>query len=91
MVYKDVAFYRGKEVKVEANESILIQIEGDRGGELPMFLPSYQMQSCFVCTLHDRVKEMRSKYPLFISDFWNDGPYVNGCLADGRTAATYCL
>ncbi|RLB14406.1 MAG: radical SAM protein [Deltaproteobacteria bacterium] len=40
-------------------------------------------------TLHDRVKEMRSKYPLFVADFWNDGPYVNGCLAGGRTEAGY--
>jgi MoaA/NifB/PqqE/SkfB family radical SAM enzyme len=40
-------------------------------------------------TLHDRVKVMRSKYPLFVADFWNDGPYVNGCLAGGRTEQGY--
>ena len=40
-------------------------------------------------TLHDRVKEIRSKYPLFIADFWNDGPYVNGCLAGARTDSGY--
>ena len=40
-------------------------------------------------TLHDRVKEMRNKYPLFAADFWNDGPYVNGCLAGGRTDSGY--
>jgi YegS/Rv2252/BmrU family lipid kinase len=36
MGYKDVAFYRGKEIKVEANERVLVQVDGDRGGELPM-------------------------------------------------------
>ncbi len=40
-------------------------------------------------TLHDRVKEMRNKYPLFAADFWNDGPYVDGCLAGGRTDSGY--
>jgi len=40
-------------------------------------------------TLHDRVKEVRNKYPLFVADFWNDGPYVNGCLAGGRTEQGY--
>ncbi len=39
--------------------------------------------------LHDRVKEIRNKYPLFIADFWNDGPYVEGCLAGGRTDGGY--
>ncbi|MBW2068904.1 MAG: radical SAM protein [Deltaproteobacteria bacterium] len=40
-------------------------------------------------TLHDRIKEIRNKYPLFIADFWNDGPYVNGCLAAGKTGGGY--
>jgi len=39
--------------------------------------------------LHDKVKEMRNKYPLFVADFWNDGPYVDGCLAGGRTDSGY--
>ncbi|MFQ5841021.1 MAG: radical SAM protein [Thermodesulfobacteriota bacterium] len=39
--------------------------------------------------LHNRVKEIRNKYPLFVADFWNDGPYVNGCLAGGRTDGGY--
>lgn len=39
--------------------------------------------------LHDRVKEIRNKYPLFVADFWNDGPYVEGCLAAGRTNGGY--
>jgi MoaA/NifB/PqqE/SkfB family radical SAM enzyme len=31
-----------------------------------------------------RVTELRDKYPLFMGDFWNDGPAVGGCLAAGR-------
>jgi MoaA/NifB/PqqE/SkfB family radical SAM enzyme len=31
-----------------------------------------------------RVEEMRKKYPMFIADFWNDGPAVGGCMAGGR-------
>ena len=31
-----------------------------------------------------RVNYLRNKYPVFIGDFWNDGMYVNGCIAGGR-------
>jgi len=31
-----------------------------------------------------RVNYLRSKYPVFIGDFWNDGMHVNGCIAGGR-------
>jgi MoaA/NifB/PqqE/SkfB family radical SAM enzyme len=31
------------------------------------------------------VREMRSKKPVFLMDFWNDGQYVNGCIAGGRS------
>ncbi len=31
-----------------------------------------------------RIAEMRSRVPLFLADFWNDGPSVGGCLAGGR-------
>lgn len=31
-----------------------------------------------------RLKRIRSTKPLFICDFWNDGPYIDGCLAAGR-------
>jgi MoaA/NifB/PqqE/SkfB family radical SAM enzyme len=31
-----------------------------------------------------RVAELRKKYPIFMADFWNDGPAVAGCLAAGR-------
>ncbi len=40
-------------------------------------------------TLYERIKEIRNTYPLFIADFWNDGPYVNGCLAGARTDSGY--
>jgi len=32
----------------------------------------------------DRVAELRRKHPLFMADFWNDGPAVGGCLAGAR-------
>jgi MoaA/NifB/PqqE/SkfB family radical SAM enzyme len=31
-----------------------------------------------------RVAELREKYPLFMADFWNDGPAVGGCLAGAK-------
>ena len=31
-----------------------------------------------------RVNYLRHNYPVFIGDFWNDGMYVNGCIAGGR-------
>jgi len=31
-----------------------------------------------------RVREIRTHSPLFVLDFWNDGNYVNGCIAGGR-------
>ncbi len=31
-----------------------------------------------------RVSELRQKVPIFLADFWNDGPSVGGCLAGGR-------
>jgi len=30
------------------------------------------------------VQYVRSTRPLFLGDFWNDGPYVGGCIAGGR-------
>jgi MoaA/NifB/PqqE/SkfB family radical SAM enzyme len=32
-----------------------------------------------------RVSELRRKYPIFLADFWNDGPAAGGCLAGART------
>lgn len=34
--------------------------------------------------LRKRVRELRETRPIFIGDFWNDGPYVHGCIAAGR-------
>ncbi len=30
------------------------------------------------------VRRMREQKPIFLMDFWNDGPYVEGCIAGGR-------
>ena len=32
----------------------------------------------------DRVAELRKNHPLFMADFWNDGPAAGGCLAGAR-------
>ena len=34
--------------------------------------------------LRRQVLIMRNTRPIFILDFWNDGPYVGGCIAGGR-------
>lgn len=34
--------------------------------------------------LRRRVITIRNTKPMFALDFWNDGPYVNGCIAAGR-------
>jgi MoaA/NifB/PqqE/SkfB family radical SAM enzyme len=34
--------------------------------------------------MYHRVREFRTKYPIFVMDFWNDGEYVDGCIAGGR-------
>lgn len=34
--------------------------------------------------LHERVERWRQEKPLFMGDFWNDGPYVDGCMAGGE-------
>lgn len=36
MDYTDITFYRGKQIYLEADERVLVQVDGDRGGELPM-------------------------------------------------------
>ena len=40
-------------------------------------------------TLYEKTQEIRNKYPLFVSDFWNDGDFVNGCLAGARSGGGY--
>jgi MoaA/NifB/PqqE/SkfB family radical SAM enzyme len=32
-----------------------------------------------------RVTRLRDELPIFLGDFWNDGPAVGGCMAGGRT------
>ncbi len=34
--------------------------------------------------LRRRGQVLRNDYPIFIADFWNDAPYVGGCIAGGR-------
>lgn len=34
--------------------------------------------------LRRSVLTIRNTKPIFVLDFWNDGPYVNGCIAAGR-------
>jgi MoaA/NifB/PqqE/SkfB family radical SAM enzyme len=34
--------------------------------------------------LRKRVFELRNSRPIFLADFWNDGPAVQGCMAGGR-------
>ncbi len=33
----------------------------------------------------NKLKEIRRHKPIFVADFWNDGPYMRGCMAGGRT------
>lgn len=35
--------------------------------------------------LRRRVLRARNTKPIFVIDFWNDGPYVEGCIAGGRS------
>jgi len=34
--------------------------------------------------MYYRIREMRETKPIFTIDFWNDGEYINGCIAGGR-------
>lgn len=34
--------------------------------------------------MYRQVREFRKTKPIFTMDFWNDGEYVNGCIAGGR-------
>ncbi len=35
--------------------------------------------------MYDQVREFRRTKPIFLMDFWNDGEYVGGCIAGGRS------
>jgi len=34
--------------------------------------------------IYHKIREFRKTKPIFTLDFWNDGEYVNGCIAGGR-------
>lgn len=34
--------------------------------------------------MYHQIRDLRTKKPIFIMDFWNDGEYVHGCIAGGR-------
>ncbi len=34
--------------------------------------------------MYHQIRAMREKKPIFLIDFWNDGEYVDGCIAGGR-------
>lgn len=37
--------------------------------------------------MYDQIRRFRNEKPLFTIDFWNDGDYIDGCVAGGRA---YC-
>lgn len=43
-------------------------------------MPTPDQREC----LRQRGSVLRAKFPIFIADFWNDAPYVGGCIAGGR-------
>ncbi len=34
--------------------------------------------------MYDQIREFRKTKPIFTMDFWNDGEYIDGCIAGGR-------
>lgn len=34
--------------------------------------------------MYEQIRKFRNTKPIFTMDFWNDGEYVNGCIAGGR-------
>jgi len=44
------------------------------------FMPTPEQRA----KLRQKIWEWRSNKPIFIGDFWNDGPWVGGCIAGGR-------
>jgi MoaA/NifB/PqqE/SkfB family radical SAM enzyme len=51
------------------------------GSDSPVELMVSPEQRAF---MYKRIREIRSKKPMFVLDFWNDGEYVEGCIAGGR-------
>jgi len=40
-------------------------------------------------SLYEKVKAVRNQDPIFIADFWNDGKYIEGCIAAARNPRGY--
>ncbi|MBI9094738.1 MAG: hypothetical protein JEY71_07640 [Sphaerochaeta sp.] len=51
------------------------------GKDAPLSLVASPAQRSYMLK---RVREIRAQRPLFVLDFWNDGNYVDGCIAGGR-------
>jgi MoaA/NifB/PqqE/SkfB family radical SAM enzyme len=47
-------------------------------------VPSLMVDAQQRAFMYHRLRAMRKTKPLFTMDFWNDGEYVNGCIAAGR-------
>lgn len=47
---------------------------------VPQLLASAQQRSF----MYTQIRKFRSTKPIFTMDFWNDGEYVDGCIAGGR-------
>ena len=41
--------------------------------------------------LMGKVNEWRNTKPIFLGDFWNDGPWDNGCMAGGRKGGYFSI
>lgn len=39
--------------------------------------------------LGERLKKMRNQKPIFLADFWNDGPWAGGCIAGARSGGYF--
>lgn len=52
-------------------------------GAVPELLVSAEQREM----MYHKIREYRKSKPLFTIDFWNDGEYVGGCIAGGRS---YC-
>ena len=51
------------------------------GKDAPMELMVSPEQRAY---MFKRINQIRSTKPIFVLDFWNDGKYVEGCIAGGR-------
>lgn len=49
-------------------------------GAVPELLATAQQREY----MYHQIREFRKTKPIFTMDFWNDGEYVNGCIAGGR-------